>query len=85
MIVVGLGVHKQWLSGAAVDELGRERGGWSGPIGVGVLGWARSLAEERRWAVGDCRPVRGAVEQTLLAAGERLVRVPPRSTNAVHA
>jgi len=80
MIVVGLDVHKRSLTAAAVDELGREQGSWSGPIGVGVLGWARSLADERRWAVEDCRHVTRAIEQTLSAAGEPLVRVPPRLT-----
>ena len=42
--------------------------------------WAQSLEAERLWAVGDCRHVTRALEQTLLAAGERLVRVPPRLT-----
>jgi transposase len=78
MIVVGLDVHKHSLTAVAVDELGRERGAWSGPIGTSCLVWARSLAGERLWAVEDCRHVTRAVEQTLVAAGERLVRVPPR-------
>jgi transposase len=80
MIVVGLDVHKHSLTAVAVDELGRERGAWSGPIGVGAVQWAQSLAPERLWAVEDCRHVTRALEQTLLAAGERLVRVPPRLT-----
>src|SRR5437762_4999 len=75
MIVVGLDVHKHSLTAAAVDELGREQGSWSGPIGMGVLAWARSLADERRWAIEDCRHVTRAIELTLSAAGERLVRV----------
>jgi transposase len=33
---------------------------------------------ERRWAVEDCRHVTGRLERDLLAAGERVVRVPPR-------
>jgi transposase len=80
MIVVGLDAHKHSLTAVAVDELGRERGAWSGPIGTSSLVWARSLAGERLWAVEDCRHVTRAVEQTLVAAGERLVRVPPRLT-----
>jgi transposase len=78
--VVGLDVHKHSLTAVAVDELGRERGAWSGPIGTSWLVWARSLAGERLWAVEDCRHVTREVEQTLVAAGERLVRVPPRLT-----
>ena len=43
--------------------------------GLGALaGW------ERLWAVEDCRHVTRGLEQTLLEAGERLVRVPPRLT-----
>jgi transposase len=80
MIVVGLDVHKHSLTAVAVDELGRERGAWSGPIGTSCLVWARSLAGERLWAVEDCRHVTREVEQTLVAAGEPLVRVPPRLT-----
>jgi transposase len=80
MIVVGVDVHKHALTAVAVDELGRERGDWSGPIGVGALRWAQSLAAERLWAVEDCRHVTRSLEQTLLGAGERLVRVPPRLT-----
>jgi transposase len=80
MIVIGLDVHKHSLTAVAVDELGRELGAWSGPIGVSAVQWAQSLAAERLWAVEDCRHVTRALEQTLLAAGERLVRVPPRLT-----
>jgi transposase len=80
MIVIGLDVHKHSLTAVAVDELGRELGAWSGPIGVSAVQWAQSLAAERLWAVEDCRHVTRALEQTLLAAGERPVRVPPRLT-----
>src|SRR5579863_9144221 len=80
MIVVGLDVHKHSLTAVAVDELGRERGGWSGPVGVGLLVWARSVDVERLWAVEDCRHVTRGLEQTLIGQGERLVRVPPRLT-----
>jgi transposase len=80
MVVVGLDVHKHSLTAVAVDELGRERGAWSGPIGTSCLVWARSLAGERLWAVEDCRHVTREVEQTLVAAGGPLVRVPPRLT-----
>jgi transposase len=80
MIVVVLDVHKHSLTAVAVDELGRERGCWSGPIGVGLLVWARSLGGDRLWAVEDCRHVTRGLEQTLVGEGERLVRVPPRLT-----
>jgi transposase len=80
MIVIGVDVHKHSLTAVAVDELGRDRGGWSGPVCVGLLVWARSVDVERLWAVEDCRHVTRALEQTLIGQGERLVRVPPRLT-----
>jgi transposase len=80
MIVIGVDVHKHSLTVVVVDELGRELGAWSGAIGVGAVQWAQSLGAERLWAVEDCRHVTRALEQALLAAGERLVRVPPRLT-----
>lgn len=81
MIVVGLDVHKHSLTAVAVDELGRtvaEHGGAAD--GGDVVGWARSLDQQLLWAVEDCRHVTRGLERTLLGAGERLVRVPPRLT-----
>jgi transposase len=81
MIVIGVDVHKHSLTAAAVDEGGRllaERTLAGGE--AGLLAWAAALEGERLWAVEDCRHVSGALERQLLAAGERLVRVPPRLT-----
>ena len=80
MIVVGVDVHKHSLTAVAVDELGRALAECSRPVDGRVVEWARSLDEERLWAVEDCRHVTRGLEQTLLAQGERLVRVPPRLT-----
>jgi transposase len=80
MIVIGVDVHKHSLTAVAVDELGRTLSQWSGPIGAQLLAWARSLAEERLWALEDCRHVSRGLERLLQAASERLVRVPPRLT-----
>ncbi len=80
MIVIGVDVHKHSLTAVAVDELGRERGAWSGPVGMGLLVWARSVGEERLWAVEDCRHVTRGLERSLVGESERLVRVPPRLT-----
>jgi len=44
--------------------------------------WARELDDERVWAIEDCRHVSGRLEQALIAAGERVVRVPPRMMGA---
>jgi transposase len=81
MIVIGVDVHKQSLTAAAVDETGRllaERT-LSGSED-GLLAWAAALGGDRLWAVEDCRHVTGALERELVAAGERLVRVPPKLT-----
>jgi transposase len=78
MIVIGVDVHKHALTAVAVDELGRELTGWSGPVEAALL--SRAPAGERLWALEDCRHVTRGLEQALLAAGEQLVRVPPRLT-----
>jgi transposase len=80
MIVIGVDVHKHSLTAIAVSELGRALAERSGPIDGEVVAWARTLGEERLWAVEDCRHVTRRLEQTLLGEGERLVRVPPRLT-----
>jgi transposase len=81
MIVIGVDVHKHSLTAAAVDEAGRllaERTLAGGEDGL--LAWAAALDGERLWAVEDCRHVTGRLERRLLAAGEQLVRVPPKLT-----
>ncbi len=81
MIVIGVDVHKHSLTAVAVDELGRavaER--TSAVTAEPLVEWARALEAERLWALEDCRHVTRGLERALLAAGEQLVRVPPRLT-----
>jgi transposase len=87
MIVIGADTHKGSHALAAVDEgTGRVRG--SREIKADEAGhlaavwWARGLDEERVWAIEDCRHVSRRLEQALLAAGERVVRVPPHRMGA---
>jgi len=87
MIVIGVDTHKGSHALAAVDEgTGRVRGSReikaddSGHLAA--VRWARGLDEERVWAIEDCRHVSGRLEQALLAAGERVVRVPPKMMGA---
>jgi transposase len=80
MIVVGLDVHKHSLTAVAVDELGRQLESHTGPVDGHVVAWADQLGSERLWALEDCRHVTRSIELSLLEAGERLVRVPPRLT-----
>jgi transposase len=87
MIVIGADTHKGTHALAAVDEgTGRVRG--SRQIQAEEAGhlaavrWARELDDERVWAIEDCRHVSGRLEQALIAAGERVLRVPPRMMGA---
>jgi transposase len=78
MIVVGVDVHKQSLTAVAVDEAGRALAESTASAAGDLLAWAASLPGERSWAVEDCRQLTRALERALLAAGESLVRVPPK-------
>jgi transposase len=78
MIVIGVDVHKQSLTAIAVDEAGRALAESTAPTARELLAWASSLPGERSWAVEDCRQLTRALEAALLAAGESLVRVPPK-------
>ena len=85
--MIGADTHKGSHALAAVDEgTGRVRG--SREIRADDAGhlaavrWARGLDEERVWAIEDCRHVSRRLEQALLAAGERVVRVAPHRMGA---
>src|SRR5512133_1708118 len=80
MIVIGVDVHKHSLTAVAVDELGRTIAERTGQVEQELVEWAGSLSDARLWALEDCRHVTRALERTLVAAGEPLVRVPPRLT-----
>jgi transposase len=83
MIVIGTDTHKQTHTCAAVfagtgrlvDELTAAA---RKPGFRRLLDWGRDLDEERVWAIEDCRHVSGSLERFLVAAGERVVRVPPK-------
>jgi transposase len=83
VIVIGVDPHKQTHTAAAVaaalGELLDERTVKARTHGhERLLAWARSLADERLWALEDCRHVSVTLERFLLASGERVVRVPPK-------
>src|SRR6266542_5179563 len=78
MIVIGVDVHKQPLTAVAVAEAGRALAELTVAAAPELLAWSASLAPERLWALEDCRQLTRTLEETLLAAGERLVRVPPK-------
>jgi transposase len=87
MIVIGADTHKGSHALAAVEEgTGRVRGSREIKADdeghLAAVRWARGLDEERVWAIEDCRHVSCRLEQALLAAGERVVRVPPHRMGA---
>jgi transposase len=43
-----------------------------------LLRWASRLGAERRWAVEDCRHLSRRLERDPMAAGEPIIRVPPK-------
>ncbi len=79
MIVIGVDVHKHSLTAVAVDEAARMLDEKTVVATNGdLLAWASALDEERLWALEDCRQLTRWLEREPVAAGEELVRVPPK-------
>jgi transposase len=83
VVVLGVDVHKDTHTTVAIDEVGRRCGERTvRAIDSGhaqLVRWARrEFPGERTWAIEDCRHVSSRLERALLAAGERVVRVPPK-------
>lgn len=87
MIVIGADIHKSTHALAAVDArtgqlLGereipaREQGH------LEALRWAHELGTEIVWAIEDCRDLSHHLENALIAAGERVIRVAPKLMGA---
>ena len=83
MVILGIDAHKRTHTVVAVDEVGRELGtktttATTTKDHLELLRWAERFGPERRWAVEDCRHLSRRLEADLLAAGEAIVRVPPK-------
>jgi transposase len=83
MVTLGIDAHKRTHTVVAVDELGRELGqktttATTSDDHLEMLRWAKRFGDERTWAVEDCRHLSRRLEADLLAAGQRIVRVPPK-------
>jgi transposase len=83
MIVIGIDPHMKTHTAVAVDAAtGRSIASVTVSCSADgheeLLCWTRELGPERLFAVEDCRHVSGRLERHLLAAGERVVRVPPK-------
>ena len=81
MVVLGVDAHKRSHTVVAADEGGAELGGLTvaaTPEGhLRAVMWAGRWPQ-RRWAIEDCRHLSRRLESDLLAAGEVVVRVPPK-------
>lgn len=85
MIVIGADTHKSNHMLVAVDQqTGALRGqlqiAASGAGALDALRFAAGLEDERVWAIEDCRHVSARLEAALIAAGERVIRVPAAMT-----
>src|ERR1700730_12450963 len=83
MVVVGADVHKRTHTFVAVDEVGRklaERVVVATTAGHRqAVRWARDrFGVELMWAPEDCRHLSTRLERDLLAADQKVVRVPPK-------
>jgi transposase len=83
LVIVGIDAHKRTHTAVAIDEAGRRLGEKTTMMttteaNLELVRWADSFGPERRFAVEDCRHLSRRLEADLLAAGEELVRVPPK-------
>lgn len=81
MVVLGVDAHKRTHTIVACDEAGAQLGSMT--VSATTEGHLRAVKwvaqwEQRRWAVEDCRHISRRLEADLLAAGELVVRVPPK-------
>lgn len=83
MITLGIDAHKRTHTVVAVDEHGRQLGSKTTTATttadhLEIVKWADRFGTARVWAVEDCRHLSRRLERDMLAAGERIVRVPPK-------
>ena len=83
MVVVGADVHKFKHTFVAVDEVGRKLGEKTVKATtdghITAIMWAREqFGAELLWGIEDCRNMSARLERDLLAAGQKVVRVPTK-------
>ena len=82
MMVIGIDAHERSHTAVTVDEIGRQGSvktvGTTTQDHLRLLKWAVGFAEERLWAIEDCRHLTRRLERDLIAAGESVVRVSPK-------
>jgi len=83
MITLGIDAHKRTHTVVAVDDAGRQLGvrttvATTTEEHLALIRWSEQFGETRLFAVEDCRHLSRRLEADLLAAGEKIVRVPPK-------
>src|SRR6478735_7359299 len=83
MVVVGVDAHKRTHTCVGVDGSGRKLGEKTVPattvVNASALRWARStFGPDLTWGIEDVRNVSRRLEQELVNAGQRVVRVPTK-------
>jgi len=83
MVIVGIDAHKRTHTAVVIDEAGRRLGekttrATTTEANLELVRWVHAFGPDRRFAVEDCRHLSRRLEADLLAAGEVLVRVPPK-------
>lgn len=81
MVTVGVDAHKRSHTLVVVDGNGKQLAATTVESGSAGHTLAQQWAgqwPQRRWALEDCRPMSGRLEQDLLLAGEVVVRVAPK-------
>lgn len=81
--MLGIDAHKRTHTVVAVDDLGRQLGtrtteATTTADHLAIIRWSDQFGTGRCWAVEDCRHLSRRLERDMLAAGERIVRVPPK-------
>ena len=81
-VVVGVDAHRRTHTLVAVDQLGRKLAqktiGTDGQSHTEAMRWVRArFGTAVVWGVEDCRSLTARLERDLLAAGQKVIRVPP--------
>jgi transposase len=90
MVVVGVDSHKHSHTGVGADEVGRGLGEKTvkatSEDHAELIMWARErFGPDLVWAIEDCRNMSARLERDLLAAGQKVVRVPTKLMAQVRA
>jgi transposase len=82
MVLIGIDAHKRTHTAVIIDDNGRKLAtrtcDSTSKDHLALLRWAATHGVDRTWAIEDCRNMTRRLERDLLAAGERIVRVPPK-------